>query len=374
MKAYYSALTYGLLLAAELSGQIDRPQTIKTGTTKASAVSQTRAGSATLDITLGASRPQPTPGSGLSINAAIKNVSDAPVTITNYGSRLVVPPEISTSDYDYQAFIPGAAVIADSPLGENFDPLTMLTLGPGETARAFWFLTVRARPGGQATSQVGSELNFLFFVPGDYHITAQIRFWLNPSDAVDAVYTMYDTAHKKYKLYHIAPPSPGLSSPQNGVSNQDATVQLVTPQSVLLIGAAVGGLFAFVIRRPQVGTAAALITGPWWLVAGSRGLRLVRLVSGMAGAVLLSIIITILLNRISESQFLVRVSISDFWGAIAVGFIASYSGSSILTRILGQTQSGRASTASRRNSAHASETKETPLAESRPEPPSIING
>jgi hypothetical protein len=49
---------------------------------------------------------------------------------------------------------------------------------------------------------------------------------------------------------------------------------------------------------------------------------------------LLSAIVTILLARVSETQFLIRITVSDFWGAIAVGFIANYIGAKIFERII----------------------------------------
>jgi hypothetical protein len=46
--------------------------------------------------------------------------------------------------------------------------------------------------------------------------------------------------------------------------------------------------------------------------------------------VFLSVITTILLSRIAESQFLVRVTVNDVWGAIAVGFLANFAGYNVL--------------------------------------------
>jgi hypothetical protein len=48
----------------------------------------------------------------------------------------------------------------------------------------------------------------------------------------------------------------------------------------------------------------------------------------------LSIIVTILLARLSDSQFIIRVTVSDLWGAIAVGFIGAASGPSILQKFI----------------------------------------
>ena len=57
--------------------------------------------------------------------------------------------------------------------------------------------------------------------------------------------------------------------------------------------------------------------------------------AGLGGSVLLSAIITILLSRISETQFLIRITVADFWGAITVGFVANYLGTKFLDKIIG---------------------------------------
>ena len=55
-----------------------------------------------------------------------------------------------------------------------------------------------------------------------------------------------------------------------------------------------------------------------------------------AASGLLSAIITILLARIAETQFIIKVSVSDLWGAIAVGFLINYGGWTLLERLMPQ--------------------------------------
>ena len=43
-------------------------------------------------------------------------------------------------------------------------------------------------------------------------------------------------------------------------------------------------------------------------------------------------IVTILLARLSQSQFIISVTVNDFWGAVAVGFIIAASGPTILQK------------------------------------------
>ena len=55
---------------------------------------------------------------------------------------------------------------------------------------------------------------------------------------------------------------------------------------------------------------------------------------GISVSALLSAVVTILLSRISESQFLIQVTVTDFWGAIAIGFVANYLGWNVLNKIV----------------------------------------
>jgi len=58
----------------------------------------------------------------------------------------------------------------------------------------------------------------------------------------------------------------------------------------------------------------------------------------MLGAVLLSAIVTILLARISETQFLIRVTVADLWGAVAIGFVANYLGAELIKKMIDRLQ------------------------------------
>jgi hypothetical protein len=111
-------------------------------------------------------------------------------------------------------------------------------------------------------------------------------------------------------------------------------LQIAAPQSVIILGAIVGGIIAFAVlprsrRDRTVVTALDGATKTKTIVG-----RVYPTTYGILGAALLSVIVTILLSRMSEQQFLIKVTINDFWGAIAVGFVANYIGSRVLDRLL----------------------------------------
>jgi hypothetical protein len=188
-----------------------------------------------------------------------------------------------------------------------------LLLKPGSTYKGFW----APAPETLKTAQnfvnniwyvFLSEMNFVFFSPGDYKIATDIRYYTDPQ---------YPEADYR-------------------TATQSITVHVVAPQFVILFGAAVGGLVAYIVL-PQ-GRDRFVRKAAFTSLRLHRTLlifrRLFNEVTGVICSILLSAIITILLARISETQFLIRVTVNDFWGAVAVGFVANYLGANLLAKII----------------------------------------
>jgi len=102
----------------------------------------------------------------------------------------------------------------------------------------------------------------------------------------------------------------------------------------MLFGASLGGLIAYFILPQARRRLVRVSTGP----PERQAVIIIRRVSieitGALGAILLSAIITILLARISETQFVIRVTVNDFWGAVAIGFAANYVGARLFSKLL----------------------------------------
>src|SRR5579863_3315150 len=277
-----------------------------------------------LDIKLETSRAQPTVGSGLGVQAIIKNASDVDIYVNESSVVLILPPELSGRSI-YLNFFPGLFAThhlrPDKDNTKDIDDANVrsdIVIKPGDVYLVDW------QTGDEDYSDlkdcekwpsilkhacpytpsfvlntlhiVTTEFNFIFFNPGDYKISIIAQYWTSPGF--------------KPNEYHTA--------------TQATTVRVAAPQSVILFGAALGGLIGFFIfpllyakrRPPRTGKTRA------------------KTFAGLLGAMLLSMIVTILLARISETQFLIRVTVADFWGAIAVGFVANYIGVKIFEKIL----------------------------------------
>lgn len=295
-----------------------------------------------IEITIETSRSQPTAGTGLGVMAEIKNISDSAIYLKEKQITLTLPPELEGPFGE----ISGWWGFFPTPYSEPYIPSShSIALKPGDSYKVFWVKKPERRmsppppeppPKPESTSKpetpskkdspskekpasapetpswftnvcdlVKSELNFLLFSPGQYKITVVAQYWTDPS------------------------------FPENGYRtvSQSETILVGTPQSVILFGAGLGGIIAYFIfpSRRRLMTRAGANGGH---MATRFFLRAATEVAGVVGSALLSAIVAILLARVSETQFLIRVTVNDFWGAIAIGFVANYAGYKVLDKIV----------------------------------------
>jgi Protein of unknown function (DUF2934) len=278
-----------------------------------------------LVVTIEASRPQLSAGSGFGLTAELRNTSEKAVRLRPSHTTLMLPPELQGGgilwDTAYYAFFPTETA---HPNGGAFNSDVYVLLQPDNSyiVKWAWDPNVQGTASRQRESSsegrhepllvritppfvrglldtISSELQFIFFSPGDYKVEVVAQ-------------------------YHAE----GDPEDQDKTVIQSALIHVNAPESVILFGAAIGGILGYLISRIYVGNDSNL-------KRSVRPTKLGGMFGGAVGSMLLAAIVTILLARISESQFLVRININDFWGAIAVGFIASISGIRILDRLIG---------------------------------------
>jgi hypothetical protein len=285
---------------------------------------------ATLEITLEPTRPQPTAGSGGFIIGTIKNTSQVPVVLCETTTTLTVPSEITQEthvSHEFAVFtVQGRELYA-------YDDI--LVLNPGQSTHAFWSVN-RSFARSEQTNwtpknwiqqlwkQLDIEMGYMFFQPATYKFSVQAKFW--PVTGGKAI-TKEELKKSNYD-------APGY---QNAVAT-DAT-PIGAPITVILFGAAIGGLAAYMVGKLSGGGSNSSQSGG----AGALSLfaTTASTVSAAFGAMLLGCIVTILLSRLAETEFPIRVNVSDLWGAIAIGFVGAYSGTSVLAKIFNQSASNK---------------------------------
>lgn len=261
------------------------PDTSKSAPTTAPAKTESL-----IEITLNTSRRQVTAGSGFAIVAEIRNKSDQAVYLHPKYLTLIPPPEINTIGSYWYAEMPPDLDEPLDPKGATDNYEKVIYLAPGSKTSAYW-VGYGQREKENSRWWKPRFLSLVSFAPGEYNMKVVGSYWTDPEDA-----------RQKKRNYRS--------------ESAEVKVLLAAPQSVILLGAIVGGLIAYFLL-PNIRLHPQEID-----------------LTGLVTAILLSSIVTILLARLSETQFLIRVTINDFWGAIAIGFIASAWGTSIIQRFI----------------------------------------
>jgi hypothetical protein len=198
-----------------------------------------------LSISLTPSRSQLTAGGTVGILGQLTNTSkDSTLYLSQASVSLTQAPELEgpmVGIRGWMAYFPGEqqgeyqrdSVPRDSAAKYSFqryhDDSIIIAIKPGESVEVGWTPVRNSATADEAvtlrtllrqtTEQVMNELRFLFFAPGDYQVAVQAKYWTTRGRAPFA--------------YHTA--------------NQSIVVHVAAPQFVILLGAALGGLIAYVI-------------------------------------------------------------------------------------------------------------------------------
>ncbi len=273
-----------------------------------------------VEVKMESTRPRLAVGTGLGITALVKNKSKSDIYLHEKYITILPSPELMGWSYIgvnwYGVFPTETHETASNGPDSYFEH--EIKIPAGEQYLISWYVPTSEQETGQKRDEksilskiyhdIHAELRFLFFTPGKYSVSFVTKYWIDPE------------------------------TPPNGKYHTKVETEILSfdaPQSVILFGAGVGGLIAYFLlpqaRRRLIASKSnpdeqSFI--PNWMKNG------IRETIGIFGAALLSAIVTILLARISESQFLIRVTVVDFWGAVAIGFIANYAGAEVLNKII----------------------------------------
>lgn len=240
-----------------------------------------------IHLTLKASRAQTASDTSFAVSAEIENTTNKAIFINSNLFSLAIPPEVDPAPdvggiSEWYAFFPG--------IGQN----NVVALQPGSRTVAIFSLPKNPK----FLQRFRAALRL---VPGEYTVHAVCAYWTDIEDA--------RARRPNYMIQHA-----------------QSTMEIVAPPLAILTGAGLGGLIAFLLLPTLWLPATKTLAGHGWV---ERAFIICR---GLVASSLLSVIVAILLSRVSDSQFLVKVSIQDFWGAVAIGFIVGASGTSILQR------------------------------------------
>jgi hypothetical protein len=247
----------------------------------------------------------------------ITNTSKSIIYLNERFLTVKVPSEIEGPHGDAHTSWRGFMPAAYHGEEEEFRYNATLALKPGQATPIYWSINpsealskVRRERSESLPSpwialrglyhDVSVELQYLLFNPGTYKLVVSANYWDTP-----------------------VPPFKGTPR----VVTETLNVDFTAPQSVLLFGAALGGLIGYILLpKARRGL-------PKFALTWRRVFAIVPLVLlGVIGAMLLAIVVSILLARVASNQFLLQVTVSDLWGAIIIGFVSTYLGTEVLNR------------------------------------------
>jgi hypothetical protein len=252
--------------------------------------------STAIEIKVETFRKQIVPETAVGVIADITNNSSASIYLRQQDVQLVLPADVDIlAKGSWEGWFPT----------EYTDPHE-ISIKPSETYRVFFSEPNQNIPTAGKSSMISDVrqwFQFINFTPGTYPITVEAKYW--------------DHSKCEGDDYHTAVAA--------------KTGEFVAPLSIILLGAALGGLIFAVLSmvRSEQSSVNGAAAGRLDVVKA-----LTKTIVTLFGSILLSVIITILLSRIAETEFFIKVSVSDFWGAIAVGFLANYGGWALLDKMV----------------------------------------
>jgi hypothetical protein len=315
-----------------------------------------------IKVTISTSRSEVTSEGGYGVFADLQNVDTVPLLLRDEETMLVVQPELAVDHscvFAVTGFYPTET--RQSPHPSASEPVSTgskdaskassggvlssggalshdIVIQPSEHYMAFWDVHNKSlkacdeptdkMPGEGAQGKPKTEevkqppdrsawtylLDRVAFVPGNYAFVVIGKAYRKPKEGVEGTYHTYTDQVK----LHVA------------LTQIDA-----------MYAAMLGGLLGYFVSALRTG---GDFTKFYWPAADedfnykvvlrnfSSGFVVVR---NMVSAALVSATVTILMSRISDTQFPIKVSVPDFWGALVVGFIAFFVGNNLINRIVG---------------------------------------
>jgi hypothetical protein len=267
-----------------------------------------------VSIELRPSRSRLEAGGGLGVIGTVRNESDGPIYIREHDMAISLPIELEGgrgTSFGYYAFFPTEDHTPTSGTDEEYYRHELM-ISPGGSYGVVWS-PGPIPDGNNILSTLWAQRQFMFFSPGEYQITLSAKLW---PDSTFSEHT-----------YHTLTTS--------------TSVTVSAPETTIVFAAGLGGLIGYIVvpgkrasvrrrkARENPPSAAPDMPSRAWRVAATWFAELVA----VSGAVLLAAVATILVARLADTQFVIQVTIRDFWGAIAIGFMAFYGGTAALDRI-----------------------------------------
>lgn len=285
-----------------------------------------------IQVSISASTQHIIRGSIYGLDADLKNVSTQPLLLETNTIMLAVQPEMAPSSqrcvfYYPPSLNPGYWSPVVNPAQPGLGPT--LILQPGEHVPVFFNLGLKPiTPSDPVQKQQAAN----------YDSVCGSRFWSGLRKVLDFTPGTYS-----FVLSGKVDPSVSTVNAQGQTVGQGSfpdnffsqTIQLPVgiDQSQILLCAALGGLLAYLVMalrgKGDVTKLARMGENPTW----DRVRQVSVILKNGGAAAFLSAAVTIVASRLSETDFPVKVSVNDFWGALTIGFVAYFIGGKFIDKL-----------------------------------------
>lgn len=253
-----------------------------------------------VDIKLFTSRESPVAGELWSMSGEIHNRSTKPIWIIDKHTVYTPTPEM------WGLKSRRGSIGAFFPTIQERIPDEVVRIDPGASYSVIWKISpldAKDREKNLFGEILAILRNYAFFRPNTFVTSSTVHIWTTPPEFKDGNVTNL-----------------GSSCPISTIKE----VPLDASPWVIIVGAAVGALFMFVLQL-LFGKIPAPVD---WIDF----LKLI--VIGPVSAILLSSISAVLLSRLASLDFVINIKIKDVWGAIASGFVIQWAGYTWLASVL----------------------------------------
>lgn len=331
-----------------------------------------------IKVTIYPSRSEVVPNGSYGIYSDFENISSIPVLIFPNQTALVVLPEAAepSSCVDWEPGIfpteigakgtsEPSKVAYDRPDDPWYHPLV---IAPGEHYKVFWDLEPdklkqKAKYNGDCKLP-NPFFSALGFVPGDYAFAVEGNAYVEtdvessshlqsvnsvpPQGNIAGSTQSVDT--KSSEIAKLIADAQGGKLPAHHFS-EIKTLRVGISQITTLLAAMLGGFIAYwVVNLREKRDWDAFMDVISSVESNSKkvlaGLSLLR---NAVSAAVLGGVVTIVSSRLSDTHFPVKVSVSDFWGALTIGFVAYFIGNKFIESLANLGGTDNTSTLGKRN-------------------------
>jgi hypothetical protein len=310
--------------------------------------------SSLIKVTIYPSRSEVVPNGSYGIYSDFENISSSPVLILPNQTALIVLPEASepSACVDWE---PG--IFPTEPAGQRGKPWdSSILIQPGEHYLVFWDLEPDSQRGKYQKSAYNGNcklpppiLGALGFVPGDYAFAVEGNAYVEPETPMQPPAANGNGPGAPASSVNAAGASP--ASAQDHIAalvalaksgaipahhfSETKTLHVGISQITTLFAAMIGAFLAYwvvALRKDQ----------DWDLMIKTiedaqqthkKWMAVLSLLRNAFLAALMGGVVTIVASRLSDTHFPLKVSVSDFWGALTIGFVSFFVGNKFISSL-----------------------------------------